>query len=133
MSVLACQKLSEIGPMVRESGLAAEELDMPWSRLILGASQCEAGRRDGTVSACEGVEAELPCNLVYSVLSAMSTFPSDNNDEVYERLSNALVRRVLFLTGAIDMKGCPPPDRGEAAFIGRSNVGKSSLINMVSC
>lgn len=132
MSVLACEKLSELGPLVRESRLTAEKLNMPWSRLIRGASQCEAGRRDGSVEACEGVDAELPCNLVYSVLGAMSTFPSDNNNEVYERVSNSLVRRVLFLTGAVDMKGCPPADRGEAAFIGRSNVGKSSLINMIT-
>ena len=27
---------------------------------------------------------------------------------------------------------CPPPDRPEVAFIGRSNVGKSSLINMLT-
>ena len=131
--MVACQKLSELGPIIREAGLTAERLQMPWGRLILGASQCESGRRDGSVEACEGVEAELPCNLVYAVLGAMSTFPSDNNDEIYERVSNALVRRVLFLTGAIDKKGCPPPDRGEVAFIGRSNVGKSSLINMVRC
>ena len=117
--------------MVRQAGLTAEMLQMPWSRLILGASQCEAGRRDGSVTKDEGVDAELPVNLVYSVLNAMTTFPSDNNDEIFERLSNALVRRVLFVTGAVEMKGCPTPDRGEAAFIGRSNVGKSSLINMV--
>jgi hypothetical protein len=61
----------------------------------------------------------------------MTTFPSDNNDGVFEALSNALVRRVLFVTGAVDMAGCPPADRGEAVFIGRSNVGKSSLVNMV--
>lgn len=30
------------------------------------------------------------------------------------------------------MAGCPPADRGEAVFIGRSNVGKSSLVNMVT-
>ncbi|CAB9499383.1 GTP-binding protein EngB [Seminavis robusta] len=131
LSVLACEKLAELGPMVRESGLTAKELDMPWSRLILGASQCESGRREGTKQE-ETIEVDLPCNLVYSVLNAMSTFPSDNSDEVYERVSNALVRRVVFLTGAIDMKGCPAADRGEAAFIGRSNVGKSSLINMVT-
>jgi GTP-binding protein len=29
-------------------------------------------------------------------------------------------------------KQCPPPDRPEFAFIGRSNVGKSSLINMLT-
>jgi GTP-binding protein len=29
-------------------------------------------------------------------------------------------------------KKCPPPDKPEYAFIGRSNVGKSSLINMLT-
>lgn len=29
------------------------------------------------------------------------------------------------------MEKCPPPDKKEYAFIGRSNVGKSSLINML--
>jgi hypothetical protein len=125
MSLQACEQLAQLGPLIRESGLDPEGLAIPWNRLIVGAAQCDSGRRS------EGVKADLPCNLVYSVLNAMATFPSDNNDEVYESLSNALVRRVIFLTGAIDMKGCPPPDRGEAAFIGRSNVGKSSLINMV--
>ncbi|EEC47349.1 predicted protein, partial [Phaeodactylum tricornutum CCAP 1055/1] len=42
------------------------------------------------------------------------------------------VRRVIFVTGAVTMEGCPPSDRGEAVFIGRSNVGKSSLVNMVT-
>lgn len=133
-AVLTVQKLSELGPIIRQAELSTDELKMPWSRLMLGASQCESGRRDGSVVVSEEDAAlvELPCNLVYSVLGAMSTFPSDNSDETYERVSNALVRRVLFLTGAINMKGCPPPDRGEVAFIGRSNVGKSSLINMVT-
>ena len=30
-----------------------------------------------------------------------------------------------------DLAGCPAPDKAEFAFIGRSNVGKSSLINML--
>lgn len=74
----------------------------------------------------------VPCNLVYAVLNALTTFPSDNDDETYEALSNALVRRVVFVTGAVSLAGCPEADRGEAAFIGRSNVGKSSLVNMVT-
>lgn len=138
MAVKACKMMNEIGPMIRESGLKADDMHMPWSRIIRGAAICESGRRDGSVIPCEGVDlcedvddVELPCNLVYAVLNAMATFPSDNNDRAYEALSNALVRRVLFVTGAIDMAGCPPADRGEAAFIGRSNVGKSSLVNMV--
>src|SRR5215510_4387286 len=37
-----------------------------------------------------------------------------------------------YLISNADYKQCPKPDRPEYAFIGRSNVGKSSLINMLS-
>ena len=56
---------------------------------------------------------------------------SENDNATFEALCNALVRRTVFVTGAVDMDGCPDADRGEVAFIGRSNVGKSSLVNMV--
>jgi len=131
MAVQACEWLAQLGPIVRESGLVAEELTMPWTRIIQGAAKCEARRRDGKIEPCL-LDVEMPCNLVYSVLNAMTTFPSDNSDRTYEALSNALVRRTLFVTGAVDMTGCPEADRGEAVFIGRSNVGKSSLVNMVT-
>ena len=36
-----------------------------------------------------------------------------------------------YLISNPDMKNCPAPDRPEYAFIGRSNVGKSTLINML--
>ena len=36
---------------------------------------------------------------------------------------------VTFMMGAVKMDGLPPPDLPEVAFAGRSNVGKSSLIN----
>lgn len=36
-----------------------------------------------------------------------------------------------YLISNADYLQCPPPDRPEYAFIGRSNVGKSSLINML--
>lgn len=42
----------------------------------------------------------------------------------------ALFRRpVDFLKGVVNVEGLPAPDRPEIAFAGRSNVGKSSLIN----
>jgi hypothetical protein len=131
-AVQACQLLAEVGPVLRSAGLTADDVPMPWARIVQGAAQCEVGRREGKITPCEGVDVELPCNLVYAVLNAMTTFPSANEDRTYEVLSNSLVRRVLFVTGAIDMSGCPDADRGEAVFIGRSNVGKSSLVNMVS-
>lgn len=42
-----------------------------------------------------------------------------------------MIKQARFLTSNTDVKKCPPPDRPEYAFIGRSNVGKSSLINML--
>jgi len=36
---------------------------------------------------------------------------------------------VDFLKGVVDVAGLPAPDRPEIAFAGRSNVGKSSLLN----
>ena len=39
------------------------------------------------------------------------------------------IRSAQFVISATDLDGCPDPDVPEFAFIGRSNVGKSSLIN----
>lgn len=42
------------------------------------------------------------------------------------------VKQAEFLVSNSDPALCPKPDRPEYAFIGRSNVGKSSLINMLT-
>ena len=39
---------------------------------------------------------------------------------------------VAFLKGVVAMDGLPPADRVEVCFAGRSNVGKSSLINALT-
>jgi GTP-binding protein len=39
---------------------------------------------------------------------------------------------VDFLKGVVAMEGLPPPDRAEVCVAGRSNVGKSSLINALT-
>ena len=42
-----------------------------------------------------------------------------------------MIKQARFLISNTDVQKCPLPDRPEYAFIGRSNVGKSSLINML--
>ncbi|HOI48733.1 MAG TPA: ribosome biogenesis GTP-binding protein YihA/YsxC [Prolixibacteraceae bacterium] len=41
------------------------------------------------------------------------------------------IKQVKFLVSNTKVEKCPKPDKPEYAFIGRSNVGKSSLINML--
>ncbi len=43
-----------------------------------------------------------------------------------------IFRTAEFIVSNTDYKKCPPADKPEFAFIGRSNVGKSSLINMLT-
>ncbi|MDP4128993.1 MAG: ribosome biogenesis GTP-binding protein YihA/YsxC [Bacteroidota bacterium] len=41
------------------------------------------------------------------------------------------IRSAKYVISSPDIQSCPAADRPEYAFIGRSNVGKSSLINML--
>ena len=41
------------------------------------------------------------------------------------------IKSAKYIISSPDYEKCPVPDRPEYAFIGRSNVGKSSLINML--
>src|SRR5215475_6384972 len=41
------------------------------------------------------------------------------------------IKSATYVISSPGYKLCPAPDRAEYAFIGRSNVGKSSLINML--
>ncbi|WP_018617172.1 ribosome biogenesis GTP-binding protein YihA/YsxC [Segetibacter koreensis] len=42
------------------------------------------------------------------------------------------IKSAEYIISSPDYTNCPAPDRPEYAFIGRSNVGKSSLINMLT-
>lgn len=42
------------------------------------------------------------------------------------------IKSSKYLISNVNVAACPKPDRPEFAFIGRSNVGKSSLINMLT-
>ena len=43
-----------------------------------------------------------------------------------------IIQSATFIKSSTMLSQCPDPDKPEFAFIGRSNVGKSSLINMVT-
>jgi GTP-binding protein len=51
------------------------------------------------------------------------------DDEELEAARKLFAREAAFVMGAAAIDGLPPADQPEVAFAGRSNVGKSSLIN----
>jgi GTP-binding protein len=51
------------------------------------------------------------------------------DDEALEAARVLFAHPCEFMMGAVKMDGLPPADLPEVAFAGRSNVGKSSLIN----
>jgi GTP-binding protein len=53
------------------------------------------------------------------------------DDEALEAARKLFARESTFMMGAAAITGLPEPDLPEVAFAGRSNVGKSSLINAV--
>lgn len=54
------------------------------------------------------------------------------DDFARERGRLLFAGEVAFLKGVVAMDGLPPADRLEVCFAGRSNVGKSSLINALT-
>ena len=42
------------------------------------------------------------------------------------------IKQAEFVSSVADVSKCPKADKPEFAFIGRSNVGKSSLLNMLT-
>lgn len=54
------------------------------------------------------------------------------DDEAIERARRLFAGRIEFLRSAPALKFLPDPDAPEVAFAGRSNVGKSSLLNALT-
>lgn len=60
------------------------------------------------------------------------TLAPDPSDEARETGRLMFAGPVTFVKGVVAMSGLPPADRLEVCFAGRSNVGKSSLINALT-
>ncbi|KAL1514786.1 hypothetical protein AB1Y20_003872 [Prymnesium parvum] len=68
---------------------------------------------------------------VYACLDAMAAAKLAPDAENLQVMVDALVKDVRFVTGGVSMGTLPTDPLPEVAFVGRSNVGKSSLVNMV--
>ena len=75
----------------------------------------------------------------------LQAFEDDIEDDIYltdeadgltkattQQAKGAVVKSVKFMQACVRVKDCPPPKHPEVAVIGRSNVGKSSLVNMLT-
>jgi len=65
-------------------------------------------------------------------MSLPFTLAPDPAPEAAERGRLLFAGPVAFVKGVVAMSGLPPADRPEVCFAGRSNVGKSSLINALT-
>lgn len=68
---------------------------------------------------------------VYACLDAQATAGQDADADGLQAMVDALVRSCRFVKGGVSMDTLPTSALPEIAFIGRSNVGKSSMVNMI--
>jgi GTP-binding protein len=62
----------------------------------------------------------------------MSADEPEFTDDALEAGRLLFAQPVIFVKGVVNLRELPPGDRFEVAFAGRSNVGKSSLINALT-
>jgi GTP-binding protein len=65
-------------------------------------------------------------------MSMQFALAPEPEDEAREQGRLMFAGPVTFVKGVVAMSGLPPADRLEVCFAGRSNVGKSSLINALT-
>jgi GTP-binding protein len=65
-------------------------------------------------------------------MSMVFTLAPEPEDAARETGRLLFAGPVTFVKGVVAMSGLPPADRTEVCFAGRSNVGKSSLINALT-
>mmetsp|Transcript_23336 Transcript_23336/g.31944 ORF Transcript_23336/g.31944 Transcript_23336/m.31944 type:complete len:315 (-) Transcript_23336:46-990(-) len=71
-------------------------------------------------------------DLVRKAFSLLLSLGGLYDQDSLQMITNTFARNVNFITGAVSMATLPAATLSEVAFIGRSNVGKSSLINMLT-
>lgn len=62
----------------------------------------------------------------------MESDKDEYSKEQIDKAKELFANKAEFVLGVADLEQLPPPNLPEAAFAGRSNVGKSSIINAVT-
>eukprot|EP01034_Spumella_vulgaris_P023999 gene23999-30286_t len=116
--------------------------------LVYSASSQSHNKALAVLSAMENtlqMDIKTSCDILHRFLETSTALPitecvrrlavlsGDVNDgDLLTTITSAYVRDIRFVTGSVSMETLPVEDCPEAAFIGRSNVGKSSLINILT-
>lgn len=133
----APQALETVEAWSRAAAALPAGVAPPPPNTVVGSDVAEAARADAERAAepfhraLQAAAKAQSLKGVFSGLDAMRNAQVPWTSETHELVANAACRSVDFVTGAVSMATLPRPDRPEVLFLGRSNVGKSSLVNMV--
>ncbi len=84
---------------------------------------------DATATDAAATPASAPSSPPPLADAPLSDLDEEARERALEQGRRLFARPPVFLKGVTDMRDLPPPHEVEIAFAGRSNVGKSSLIN----
>lgn len=90
----------------------------------------EKGLQGQRAARLQGVQAQGASSPPEEPLSEEELFPVVQLS--LPTATHAKVKTSKYISSTVNHKQCPPPKYPEFAVIGRSNVGKSSLINMLT-
>ena len=122
------------GPIV--SGLLDKrrrpyDLLRDWIRAEASTTEnCEPPSHIPFAKALEACRRSKDLEAAYLVLDAFASSKCEDHADLSREISSIFARSVRFIVGAVSSKQLPTTDVKEVAFVGRSNVGKSSLVNM---
>ncbi|XP_041996082.1 uncharacterized protein LOC121746213 isoform X2 [Salvia splendens] len=115
--------ITEGPPKKKKRGIRIDPYDTSNKRLDDSAS--DKGTNQVKIDETESIGSEMSKNAQFRAISPSSSILSFVQD-------NAFRNKLEFFAAAKISSSFPPPDLPEIAFAGRSNVGKSSLLNALT-
>ncbi|XP_041991281.1 uncharacterized protein LOC121742255 isoform X2 [Salvia splendens] len=115
--------ITEAPPKKKKRGIRIDPYDTSNKRLDDSAS--DKGTKQVKIDETESIGFEMSKNAQFRAITPSSSILSFVQD-------NAFRNKLEFFAAAKISSSFPPPDLPEIAFAGRSNVGKSSLLNALT-